>query len=66
MYSPFSLAFTNNVGALFVVLVTTNPALPLSNWSFLSAATECAPGQFRFTHTQATNTPRSFHRAFSP
>jgi hypothetical protein len=58
--------FTNSVGALFGVLATTNPALPLSNWTALGGVTEVAPGQFQFTDPQATNTPRRFYRVRSP
>jgi hypothetical protein len=58
--------FTNNVGALFGVLVSTNPALPLSNWTALGGALEVLPGQFQFTDPQATNTPRRFYRLRSP
>src|ERR1019366_1489853 len=54
--------FTNIVGALFGVLATTNPALPLSNWTALGGATEVCPGQFQFTDPQATNTARRFYR----
>jgi uncharacterized delta-60 repeat protein len=54
--------FTNSVGALFGVLATTNPALPLSNWTALGRVTEVSPGQFQFTDPQATNTARRFYR----
>ena len=54
--------FTNSVGALFGVLATTNPALPLSNWTALGGVTEVSPGQFQFTDMQATNSPRRFYR----
>jgi hypothetical protein len=58
--------FTNNAGALFGVLATTNPALPLSNWTALGGATEVAPGQFQFTDPQAANSARRFYRLRSP
>jgi hypothetical protein len=61
----FQFAFTNSVGAMFSVLATTNPALPLTNWSALGGVTEVAPGQFRFTDQQATNTPSRFYRVRS-
>jgi large repetitive protein len=54
--------FTNSVGALFGVLATTNPTLPLSNWTALGGVTEVSPGQFQFTDPQATNTARRFYR----
>jgi WD40 repeat protein len=62
----FQFSFTNNVGALFGVLATTNPALPSTNWTLLSGVTEVCPGQFQFTDLQATNTPRRFYRLRSP
>jgi alpha-tubulin suppressor-like RCC1 family protein len=62
----FQFAFTNTPGAFFSVLVTTNPATPLSNWTTLGAATEVSPGLFKFTNPQATNTPQRFYRVRSP
>jgi hypothetical protein len=58
--------FTNSPGALFGVLATTNPALPLSNWTALGGVTEIAPGQFQFTDPQASDTPRRFYRLRAP
>jgi hypothetical protein len=58
-------AFTNTVGALFAVLATTNPALPLGNWTTLGGVTEVLPGQFQFTDAEATNTPSRFYRVRS-
>jgi hypothetical protein len=48
------------------VLATTNPALPLINWTPLGGVTEIAPGQFQFADAQATNSPRRFYRAYAP
>jgi uncharacterized delta-60 repeat protein len=62
----FQFRFTNSVGALFGVLATTNPALPLSSWTALGSATEVAPGQFQFADQQAVGTPRRFYRVRSP
>ena len=62
----FHCAFTNTPGACFGVLAATNPALPLSNWTTLSDATEVSPGQFQFTDPQATNSPGRFYRVRSP
>jgi hypothetical protein len=58
--------FTNSVGALFAVLASTNPVLPLSNWTALGGVTEVAPGQFQFTDPQAANGARRFYRLRSP
>ena len=62
----FQFAFTNNAGALFGVLATTNVALPMTNWTVLGGVTEIAPGQFQFTDPQATNSPQRFYGIFSP
>ena len=62
----FLFTFTNSPGALFSVLATTNPSLPLSNWSVLGGVTEVSPGQFQFTDSQAANNPRRFYRIRSP
>jgi len=62
----FQFSFTNTPSALFTVFGTTNPALPLSNWTTLAGLLEPAPGQFQFTDSQATNLPRRFYRVTSP
>jgi hypothetical protein len=64
--SAFQFSFTNTVGALFGVLATTNPALPLGNWTPLGGVTEVSPGQFEFTDPEATSTPCRFYRLRSP
>jgi hypothetical protein len=62
----FQFAFTNNVGALFGVLATTNVALPATNWTALGGVVEISPGQFQFTDPQATNGSQRFYRVFAP
>src|SRR5206468_1962415 len=62
----FQFAFTNTPGAWFGVLTTTNPALPLANWTALGGITEISPGQFQFTDSQAANTPQRFYLIRSP
>jgi hypothetical protein len=62
----FRFSFTNSVGALFGVLASTDPTLPLSNWAALGGCTEVAPGQFQFTDPQASNAPQRFYRVRSP
>ena len=64
----FQLGFTNNPGARFTVLTTTNLALSLPNWTQLGAAFEFAPGQFQFIDTTAlpANSPRRFYCVSSP
>jgi len=63
---PFSLTFTNSVGAIFGVLATTNLSLPQTNWTALGSVTEVSPGQFQFADTQATNNPQRFYEVRSP
>jgi len=62
----FQFAFTNNVGALFGVLTTTNLSQPRTNWTALGGVIEVAPGQFQFTDPQATNNPQRFYQIRSP
>lgn len=62
----FQFAFTNQAGAFFEVLATTNLALPLSNWTLLGSATELSSGAYQFTDSQATNVVRRFYRVRSP
>jgi len=64
----FQFNFTNDIGASFRVLATTNVALPASNWLFLGFATETPPssGQFQFTDPGATNFPQRYYRVKSP
>jgi N-acetylneuraminic acid mutarotase len=64
--SAFQFSFTNTVGAVLGVLATTNPGLPLSNWTGLGGAAEVAPGQFEFTDSQARNFSRRFYLLRSP
>src|SRR5205085_11533881 len=58
----FQFSFTNNTGALFGVLTTTNPTLPSSNWTALGGVAEIAPGRFQFTDPRAANSPQRFYR----
>ncbi len=61
-----TLSFTNVTGATFTVLTSTNPALPMTNWTSLGAPTELSPGQFQFTDPQATTNAQRFYRVRSP
>src|SRR5204863_5073379 len=56
----FQFAFTNTPGAAFSVLTTTNPALPIANWTVLGGVTELSPGQCEFTDLQANNHPERY------
>ena len=62
----FHFTFTNKPWTSFDVLVTTNPALPMSNWTILGPATEGPPGHFQFTDTQAAGITPRFYRTCSP
>ncbi|HNQ90928.1 MAG TPA: cadherin-like beta sandwich domain-containing protein [Verrucomicrobiota bacterium] len=53
-------------GVSFTALVTTNIALPMSEWTVLGPATEVAPGRFRFTDPDAANRRQSFYRLRVP
>ena len=62
----FEFQFTNLAGASFTVLASTNPTLPLSNWTVLSAITDSPPGHYQFSDPQTTNNPLRFYRVRSP
>jgi hypothetical protein len=62
----FQFTFTGTPGAAFTVMAATDAALPINNWTALSAPTEISPGQFRFTDAQAPSNPRRFYRVRSP
>jgi sugar lactone lactonase YvrE len=62
----FQFAFSNNQGASFTVLSTTNLSLPLTNWSVIGAPTNISPGLFQFTSQPTTNDPQRFYRISSP
>ena len=62
----FHFSFTNNPGARFTVLMTTNLLVPMTNWTAISGLTEDSPGQFQFKDSQATNSPRRFYCVTSP
>jgi len=62
----FQFSFTNNPGAVFGLLASTNCTLPLTNWTALSGVMELSPGQFQFTDPQATNSQQCFYQLFAP
>lgn len=62
----FRLGFTDQPGACFTVLASTNLALPLENWAPLGAPVESPAGQYQFDDLQATNHPQRFYRIQSP
>jgi hypothetical protein len=62
----FQFVFTNTPGATFGVVVATNPALPLINWTALGGVLEISPGQFQFTDLLATNFSQRFYAVRAP
>ena len=62
----FRFDFTNYARAYFAVVVTTNLALPSSNWTSLNSLTQTSAGHFQFTETAATNMPRRVCRLRPP
>ena len=62
----FHFGFTNYPGASFTVLATTNPLLPLTNWTVLGTPTDNGSGQYEFTDLAATNGGQRFYRVRSP
>ena len=58
----FQLAFTNNPGASFTVLRSTNVALPVGSWTVLGTATEVSPGQYQFTDPGAQTNNQQYYR----
>jgi hypothetical protein len=62
----FQFAFTAAPNGTNTVLTTTDPALPLSNWTPLGVVPEFSPGLFRFSDPQVANDPQRFYRVRSP
>lgn len=59
--STFQFTFSYTPGTAAQVLASTNPGLPLSQWTVLGNVTEVSPGQFQFTDSQTTNIPIRFY-----
>jgi N-acetylneuraminic acid mutarotase len=62
----FQFVWTNTPGSSNVVLVTTNLAGALSNWTVLGGVTEPSAGRFQFIDTQAAGNSKRFYRVRSP
>ena len=58
--------FTNLPGASFTVLTTTNPFLPLADWTIAGVPTNIGPGLFQFTSQPLTNDSQRFYDVSSP
>jgi len=61
----FQFSFTNDAGALFGVLATTNLPEPQTNWTRLGGVVEITPGQFQFSDPQASRS-RCYYCLFAP
>ena len=62
----FQFLFNGAPNSTNAVLATTNPMLPLSNWTVVGTAPELSPGLFLFNDTQAANSSRRFYCVRSP
>ena len=64
----FQIAFANLSGPSYIMLATTNLALPLGSWSNLGPAVEtpAGSGQFQFNDPQAPNHQQRFYRVKTP
>lgn len=64
----FQFGFTNYTDTSFIVLATTNLALPLNSWLSLGPALETpiGSGQFEFTDPQMATNATRFYRVRSP
>jgi hypothetical protein len=62
----FQFSFSNNQGASFTVLTTTNPALPMRSWTVAGTPTNNGSGLFQFTAPMSTNAPQLYYRVSSP
>jgi hypothetical protein len=63
----FQFDFTNLPGINFSVLISSNVALPLSNWTTVPGhVPEIFSGQYQFTDTNTTTNMQRFYRVRSP
>jgi N-acetylneuraminic acid mutarotase len=62
----FQFVFTGAPNGTNTVLATTNPALPLVNWTVLGVVPEYSAGLFVFSDPQAVNSPQRFYSIRSP
>jgi hypothetical protein len=58
-----AFTFNSSPGALVRVLATTNPLLPLDQWTVLTGVAEMTPGWFQFVDMNATSFGQRFYRA---
>ena len=62
----FSIVFSNDQGASFTVLSSTNLALPLTDWTVLGTPTNNGSGLFQFTAPSSPSEPERYYRVRSP
>ena len=62
----FQFAFTNNTGATFTVLSSTNLSFAPTNWTVVGTPTNNGSGLFLFTTQPPTNDTKRFYRIRSP
>ena len=61
----FQFSFRNTPGLSFTALSSSNPGIPVDNWTSLGLAAEISPGHYQFTDATA-NSPQRFYRVRSP
>jgi hypothetical protein len=62
----FQLCFTNQPGATYTVVGTTNVTAPLNDWLLLGSPVEISPGQYVFTDPLAPQHSQRYYRVRSP
>jgi WD40 repeat protein len=62
----FQFAFTGVANGTNTALATTNPALPLADWTVLGVVPEFSSGLFVFSDPQAADGVQKFYRVRSP
>ena len=60
--NSFQISFSNDPGASFTVLRSTNVGLPLSNWTVVGTATEISPGEYQFSDPGAQTNVQRYYR----
>ena len=64
--STFAIGFTNTPGMSFTVWMTTNLALPLTNWTALGAPSNIVSGQYEFSDPSVANGGSRYYRVTLP
>jgi hypothetical protein len=61
----FNSPLPTHRGLSFTVLITTNVAVPVDEWTSAGAVVESSPGYYLFTDA-TPNSPQRFYRVRSP